>query len=191
MSRKLKWIRRTKPLAYLKLIKKKIRGNQGVQFVGQFNFSDLDREAHNEQHRKESEQIFLEDIGLLAFGRFVFYEPERKEWFRMLKEHISKNRDTVMKDLIDDIRKQVGRDPARTPKRKSSQELPKYWIITPPGSMVDKDGNPNKIRHLQEGPLNKSQVKLLETLGYDILEKNKFTFQQLKSMFPNIKKLSK
>jgi len=175
-------IQRKRSLAYSKLIKIKIKGAQGVQFVGQFNFSDLHREAHNQKYTKESEQIFIADIGELAFGRFIFSEPERKRWFKMLQELISKKNGVVMKDLIDDVRKKVGRDPAIEP----SYKFPEYWIITPPGSLVDTHGNTNKIRHAQKGRLNKSQVELLKSIGFDILNKNNFTFQQLKSMFPNL-----
>jgi len=97
---------------------------------------------------------------------------------------ITVDKKTTMKKLIDKVRKKVGRDPVREP----SHKFPKYWIITPPGSLVDVHGNPSKIRHVQEGNLNKSQVKLLEKIGYAILKYTSINYRDLKVMFTNLER---
>jgi len=170
--------------SYYDLIKIRIQGKQGEQFVGQFNFTEKQRIEHNKKNPK-SKQISITDIGILAFGRFILYEPKRKKWFKDLKRKISENENTTkaMKTIINEIRVNVGRSPAIG----SSKKYPEYWIITPPGSLVDIHGNQNKIRHVQTGHLNKSQIKLLENVGYDIFEKKRFTLQQLKSKIQYLK----
>lgn len=77
--------------------------------------------------------------------------------FDLLVKYIADEDDVPMKTLIDKVRKDAGRDPAREPTRL----LSKYWIITPPGSVVDSTGNTSKIRHVQEGSLNKSQIRII------------------------------
>lgn len=132
------------------------------KFVGQFAYSFEDL---------KNNELTLEEVGILAFGNFIFYEPERKEWFSMLEKKTGENPKRSIKEIIDEIRMEVGREPAREPK----QSFPGYWIITPAGR--------GKKRRVFVGPLKNEQVQLLESKRFDILKTEKFTFEEIKSKF--------
>ena len=168
---------------YSRLINVKIN----KKFVGQFEFTESQRMEHNEKNKKNrNKQIFLTDIGELSFGRFIFYEPERKCWFKLLKKKIAADtKNTSMKDLIDQVRLAVGRSPAIKPPGK----FPIYWIITPPGSNVDRNGNSSKVRHWQKGPLSKSSINDLKSRGYDLFPGRSMDIKKLKSMIKNLRPL--
>ena len=89
-----------------------------------------------------------------------------------------------MKDLINEVRLEVGRDRAQS----VDKTLTNYWIVTPPGSYANKNGD-TKERHTHKVPLNDAQVKSLVATGFDIFEGKKFEFKDLKKLIPNIELL--
>ncbi len=132
------------------------------KFVGQFEYSFNDI--------KDSD-ITLDDVGVLAFGNFIFYEPQREKWFSVLIEKTAENPDQSMKEIINEIQKMFGRGSIREPKKSFS----KYWIITPAGI--------GKTRHAKLGPLKESQVNSLLKRGFTVLDNDQLTFEQIQSRF--------
>ena len=61
-------------------------------FVGLFDFTYNDI--------KNSKKISLEDIGVLAYGCFIHYEPETMKWFKQLKERAIANPDKKFWEIL-------------------------------------------------------------------------------------------
>ena len=90
-----------------------------------------------------------------------------------------------MREIIDEVREIVDKEPAIRPKKKFQE----YWIITPPGSFANRKGD-TKTRHVHIGRLDESKKKSLVARGFDILPKDKWKFEDLKSRIPGLEKWS-
>ena len=60
--------------------------------IGLFNFTYNDL--------KKQSKVSLEDVGVLAYGNFIFYEPTRITWFKQFTELADKNPDEKVWKLL-------------------------------------------------------------------------------------------
>lgn len=94
------------------------------QPIGLFNFTNNDL--------KKQTKISLEDIGVLAYGNFIFYEPERMKWFKEFEESAETRPDDLVWKLLR-VRKHLFE-----PRDRKPIEEPKNHFIKP--EMEKQDG---------------------------------------------------
>lgn len=84
------------------------------EVIGLFNYTYNDI--------KKSKKVSLEDVGVLAYGCFIYYEPVRMKWFKQFKKLAKENPDTLVWRLLQIRHRRFGR---KEPRYKKSVEEPR------------------------------------------------------------------
>lgn len=92
------------------------------EVIGLFNYTYNDI--------KKSKKISLEDVGVLAYGCFIHYEPVRMKWFKQFKKLAKENPNKLVWKLLQTRHRLFGR---KEPRYKKPIKEPKDYAFLRPG----------------------------------------------------------